>query len=153
MEIKFEATKAELIELAKMAYMADSVFECNVISSNGYQYLYKEEFISALRLFNKMLVQYIGDTGLVEANGNCPEVFTATILMENECERVLDEFKKECFADKVCDALTDRDYEELYGRMGPEGRSEINSEAYHILYDNNMLEIEKYGLKRLRIEE
>lgn len=153
MEVKFEATKAELIELAKMAYVADYVFDSSGHTSSGYRYLYMNEFAAALRVFNKMLVQHIGDTGLVEVDGNWSQVFTHTMLMEDECEKVLNQFKEECFADKVCTALTDRDYVEQYGAMQTEEGSQINSEAYHILYDNNMLEIQKHGLKRLRIQE
>ena len=40
MEVKFEASKAELIELSKMAYIAQYVVDSSGRFSTGYHYLY-----------------------------------------------------------------------------------------------------------------
>jgi len=153
MEVKFEASKAELIELSKMAYIAQYVVDSSGRFSTGYHYLYLKEFESALRLFNKMLLQHIGDVGLLEVDEQSQDIFTHTMLMEDECQKVMAEFQKACFIEELCDGLTDRDHDEQYGVKMREGGFRIYDEAYQILHDKNMRELKTHGLKRLRIEE
>lgn len=152
MEIKFEISKEELAELAKMAYVAQFVFDSSGKFSTGYKYPLMGTFDAALRVFNKMLWQHIPESGLVEIDEQHESVFTHTMQMEKQCNDVLNEFGSFDFLEKVCKQLTDRDYEEQYNGSANSSAS-ITSDVYPILYDNNMEELQHNGFKRLRVVE
>lgn len=152
MEIKFEISKEELAELAKMAYVAQFVFDSSGKFSTGYKYPLMDTFDAALRIFNKMLWQNIAESGLIEIDEQHESVFTHTMQMEQDCNEVLNEYGNFEFLERLCKQLTDRDYEEQYNGT-PNSLESVTSDVYRILYNNNMEELEQNNLKRLRIVE
>ncbi len=152
MKIKFEISKEELAELAKMAYVAQFFFDSSGKFSTGYKYPHTVTFNAALRIFNKMLWQYIPESNLAELDEENEDVFTHTMQMEDDCYKVLNEYGNSEFLEKVCKQLTDRDYEEQYNGSANSSAS-ITSDVYPILYDNNMEELQHNGFKRLRVVE
>lgn len=152
MEIKFEISKEELAELAKMAYVAQFVFDSSGKFSTGYKYPLMGTFDAALRTFNKMLWQNIPESGLMEIDEQHESVFTHTIQMENACNEVLNEYGNSEFLERVCKQLTDRDYEEQYNGIADSVAS-VTGDVYRILYNNNMEELQQNNLRRLRIVE
>jgi hypothetical protein len=152
MEVKFEASKEELAELAKMAYVARFVFDSSGVFSTGYKYPNKDIFNLALRTFNKMILAYIPNSDYVEIDELDEELFINTMTIHEECEAVIDQYNEECFLEKVCLQLTNRDYTEQYGRT-LNLQALLTSDVYHILYNSNEEELLQHGLKRLRISE
>jgi len=149
MEVKFEASKEELEELAKMAFVAQFVFDSSGKFSDGYKYPFMKQFGAALRTVNKLLVQHIPESGLVEVDERSEQRFTHTIKMEEACEKVLLEFGESCFLEELCKQITDRDYTEKY-KGSLEDVSSFSSDIYHILHEGNMKELEENGVSRLR---
>lgn len=150
MEIKFEATKEELAEIAKISYVAQFVIDSSGKHGTGYKYPGIDTFNAALRIMNKMLCQYIPESGLVEADERNTDIFTHTIQMENECEPLLQEFGEFEFLDALCTKLAERDYAEQYKGLSNQ-ITDIGVDVFQILFDNNMEELSEYGLSRLRI--
>jgi hypothetical protein len=74
------------------------------------------------------------------------------MTIHEECEAVIDQYNEECFLEKVCLQLTNRDYTEQYGRT-LNLQALLTSDVYHILYNSNEEELLQHGLKRLRISE
>ena len=150
MEIKFEASKEELAELAKMVYIAHFVVSSSGKFGLGYKYPLLNIFNAADRVLNKMLLQYIPESGLVEVDEQSDNIFTHTMQMEKECEAILNENKEDGFLERVCNELTNRDFIELYDGT-PDSASRIVSDVYQVLYDSNEKELKEHRLKRLKV--
>ncbi len=149
MEVKFEASKEELEELAKMAFVAQFVFDSSGKFSDGYKYPFMKQFEAALRTVNKLLVQHIPQSGLVEVDEISASKFTHTIQMEEACEKVLLEFGESCFLEELCKQITDRNYTEEY-KGSLENAFTFSSDVYRILYQNNEKELKESGVNKLR---
>jgi hypothetical protein len=151
MQVTFEATTAELEQLAKMAYIAQYVFDSSGKFSTGFKYPDMPVFDSALRILTKTLLQAMPGTELLEVDERSDNIFTHTIQMEEECGKILQEFGETVHFQKVCTELTRRDYIEKGGN--PEDAVIGHNTIYTILYNSNMAELKQYGLSRFKIEE
>jgi hypothetical protein len=151
MQLTIDATTEELEELAKMAYVAQFVFDSSGKFSDSYKYPYTALFDAALRKLNKALLPLIPHSKLLELDEQSDNVFTHTLEMEVHCKKVLDTFSNDSYLESICSEVTTRDYEEKTSQPAPE--IIFPGDVYSILYDNNMEELKQNGLKRLRIVE
>ena len=149
MEITIEATKEELGQMAKMAYIGQYVADSSGQFSSGYQYPNIELLHDALRQLNKALYQAIPGSGLLEVDGNNRKVFTHTMLMEDTCRPMIEEFNDADFLNRVCTQLSNRDFEEQCGT--PDDAYLVPNAAYEAIYNNNMEALKNDGLKLLRL--
>ncbi len=153
MQLILDAADEELEELAKMAYVAQFVFDSSGKYSNSYKYPGIEVFKVALRKLNKALLPLIQQSHLLEVDEQSNKVFTHTMEMEKICKKILDTFSKDCYLERVCTELTRRDYIEKGGNSYTEEIILGLNEVYTILYNNNMAELRQNGLSRFRVEE
>lgn len=153
MQLTLDATADELEELAKMAYVAQFVFDSSGEFSDSYKYPYTAVFEAALRKLNKALLPLIPESRLLEADEQSNNVFTHTIEMEIHCKKILDTFSEDSYLESICTELTRRDYIEKGGNPNTEEIILGLSEVYTILYNNNMAELKQYGLSRFKVEE
>jgi hypothetical protein len=153
MQLILDATAEELEELAKMAYVAQFVFDSSGTFSDGYKYPYTAVFDAALRKLNKAMLTLIPHSGLLEVDEQNNNVFTHTMEMEVHCKKVLDTFSNDSYLECICTELTRRDYKEKVGEEDDDMIIFGPGDVFTILYDNNMKELKANGLKRLRIEE
>jgi hypothetical protein len=151
MQLTIDATTEELEELAKMAYVAQFVFDSSGRVSKNYKYPCMAVFDQALRKLNKALLPLIPNAGLLEVDEKSDMVFTHTIEMEVHCNKIVEQFSRDTYLNSVCSELTRRDYREKTGHPSP--GVIFPGDVYSILYDNNMEELKQNGLKRLRIVE
>ncbi len=151
MQLIVDATADELEELAKMAYVAQFVFDSSGEFTTGYSYPKIKEFDAALRTLNKALLQALPNTKLLEIDEGNSNVFTHTIQMENECRPILQEFSNDTYIERVCTEITTRDYIEQGGTL--ETASSLYSDVFKILYKRNKVELKQYGLSRFKLED
>jgi hypothetical protein len=153
MQVTFEASEQELKELAKIMYLVQFVMDDSSnkdYNTKGYVYENIKEFDQTKRLINKMLLEYIPASGLLEVDGRSEHIFTHTVAMEDIMRKVLDTFGDTSFYGRICTAITNRDFAEQGGNVN---EAELFFDGvYKILYDNNMKELMEFGLSRFKIE-
>ncbi len=153
MQLIIEANEEELEELAKMAYVAQFVFDSSGEHSTGYKYPHMQTVNSALRIINKALLPLIPHSHLLEVDGHNDNVFTHSIEMEKHCSKLIETYAKDCYLERICGELTTRDYIEKGGNPDTEQIILGVSEVFTILYNKNMAELKQYGLSRFRLEK
>lgn len=149
MEVTFNFTEEELVELAKMTYVSQFVFDSSGRTSKGYKYPNTELFLHTLRLFNKTVLQYLPDNKYSEADEKSKKVFTHTMQMEEEMMPMMHNFIDEIVYNRICQAVTQQEHRELYNSEAHEVYHEDS--PYDILYKRNKKNLENNGLKNLRL--
>ena len=149
MKLVIQASKEELEEIAKLAYLANIVVSNSNEKNKNYQYPDIAIFNSALRLLYKALLQHMPASGLIEIDENAGTLFTHTLLMEQQCSNMVNEYGEESFDNQLCTTITNRDYKE---KGGDPAKAELfYNGLYETLYNNNMIELKANGLGRFRI--
>jgi len=153
MQITLDMTDAQMLELAKIIYVANFVFDSSDARvSKGYAYPHMDTFNKTMRIVNKALMPYLRESRYLEVDEKSDITFTHTIKMEPECEKILNQFGEDDYHNRVCSAITRRDYAEQYGG-DDEGGMYFENSPFDILYKHNMEELKEYGLDRFRIME
>lgn len=152
MEVKLDLTKDELVEIAKMTFLAQFVMDSSGTHSTDYKYPNLEKFLDVLRELNKTLLPYIKEYDLLEVDGRMPRVFTHTMRMEDEMAPVLEQFSDDSFLERICKAITDREYIEDYDGVNLGLQIIGDNGIYDILYQNNLKELKQNGLKNVRLQ-
>ncbi len=149
MQLTIDATPEELEELAKMAYVAQFIFDSSGKFSTGFKYSNMPIFKQALRKINKALLQAMPDIEILELDEKNENVFTHSIKMEPACREILLQFSEDTYLNRVCTELTRRDYRKKTGQPTPE--IIFPGGVYSILYDNNMAELKANGLSNFTL--
>lgn len=148
MNLKIEATKGEIEEIAVMTYLSNHIVSSSGEFSDGYKYQNKDILHSVTRKLNKEILSKLPESKFVEADENSDSIFTHTIEMERHCQKILNQFYDEGILARICNEISKRDYFELYGD------DDFLVLDYNIkfsaIYENNMKELNEFGLKRFR---
>ena len=118
-------------------------------TSEDYKYPEIKIFNAAIRSLYKALLELIPETGLIEVDEKADTVFTNSLLLEQECRLVINQFESDSILNCICKLITDRDYNE---KGGDPMKAELFFEGlYESIYNNNMLELQANGLSRYRL--
>lgn len=151
MQIKFDATKEELDQLAIISYISYHVMNSSGRFSTGYKYPKMEIFDTTLRKIYKAILEQDPKTKLAQINGNDDSVFTSNIETEQACHLLLEQYTDDVFLERICTEITERDFIEQGGQAN--NASSLVSEIFASIYANNMRELKEYGLSRFKILE
>ncbi len=149
MELKLEATPEEFEQLAIMAFVAQFVIDSSGPFSKGYKYKDFDTMLTALRTLNKGLLQILPNTKILEVDGLSTRVFTHSIDMEDKGLPMLEQFMHNNYLEDVCSEITRIEYTQKTG-LNAADEDTFQTEVFHILYEQNMKELEANGLKNFR---